>query len=101
MKLYEYSGFSAPKLLADNVHDFLKDLKETSTTVTSNYIGDLSGQIIEDIEFILNLDKAFNKDDINDCLVPGIWCDPSIEDFKAFNISVGLSEDMYLKDFIN
>ena len=82
MKLYEYSGFSAPKLLADNVHDFLKDLKETSAIVTSNYIGDVSGQIIEDIEFILNLDRTFNKDDINDCLVPGIWCDPSIEILK-------------------
>ena len=78
LKFYSYSGFESPELLAIGFDNLIKDL-----SVESNYLFDPTEEMQEHHENVVN----------------GIWINPTYENLKDFNLSVGLDEDAYIESF--
>lgn len=71
IKFYFYNGFNKPELLASN----LKEL-ENNLNITDNYLGNVTNETIEEIKELL---YYYNS--------------------KDYNLSVGLNENDYIKEF--
>lgn len=95
LKFYSYSGFESPELLAIGFDNLIKDL-----SVESNYLGDVTDDTIEELEYWLGLfDTIEEMQEHHENVVNGIWINPTYENLKDFNLSVGLDEDSYIESF--
>ena len=91
--VYTYNGFGSPKKIADDVRGLLNDLKAGDTTICSNYLGNLSSDLIEELELYLN--EGWDVED----LLPefSLFKDPAISEFIDLNIyRYGLEPLTYL-----
>lgn len=95
LKFYSYSGFGSPELLAIGFDNLIKDL-----SVESNYLGDVTDDTIEELEDWLNtFDTIEEMQEHHENVVNGIWINPTYENLKDFNLSVGLDENAYIESF--
>lgn len=95
LKFYSYSGFEKPELLAIGFDNLIKDL-----SVESNYLGDVTDDTIEELEYWLGLfDTIEEMQEHHENVVNGIWINPTYENLKDFNLYVGLDEDAYIESF--
>ncbi|EJA1928457.1 hypothetical protein MWQ86_000109 [Staphylococcus pseudintermedius] len=95
LKFYSYTGFSEPKLLTDSFKELSKKL-----IVESNYLGDVTNDTLEEIsELIENFDTIEDMQKYGENYVNGIWINPTYQNLKDYNLSVGLNEDDYLQNF--
>ena len=95
LKFYSYSGFGSPELLAVGFDNLIKDL-----SVESNYLGDVTDDTIDELKDWLDLfDTIEEMQEHHENVVNGIWINPTYENLKDFNLSVGLDEDAYIESF--
>ena len=99
--VYFYNGFNKPEKLADNLNDFITDLKNKETGLTDNYKGDISKDIENELTEILE-DTSASEQDINDTLYSySLFYKPTVKVFQDININrYGLRKNEYLTDFI-
>lgn len=95
IKFYFYNGFNKPELLASN----LKEL-ENNLNVTDNYLGNVTNETIEEIKELLYYYNSIEEmQQYNDNVFNCIWIDPTYNNLKDYNLSVGLNENDYIKEF--
>lgn len=96
--IYFYNGFNAPEKIADDICDFMKDLKNKDTTISSNYLGDLTSELESELSFNIE-NYGTDERDINNLLYDySFFYNPSTEDFQNININrYGLDKNEYLK----
>lgn len=95
LEFYSYSGFERPELLAIGFDNLIKDL-----TVESNYLGDVTNDTIDELADWLDIfDTIGEMQEHHENVVNGIWINPTYENLKDFNLSVGLDEDTYIESF--
>lgn len=95
LKFYSYNGFESPELLAIGFDDLIKDL-----TVESNYLGDVTEDTIEELtDWLDSFDTIEEMQEHHENVVNGIWINPTYENLKDFNLSVGLDENAYIESF--
>ena len=99
--IYFYNGFNEPKKLADNLSDFMSDLKNKDTVLTTNYLGDISDELLDELTYVAKDNRTID-DDINNALYSySLFYNPTIKDFQNININrYGLKKNEYLADFI-
>ena len=99
--IYFYNGFNTPNKIADDIYNLMDDLRNKKTTVTSNYLGDLSNELLSELNFIIN-ENYVNGEDINNLLYDySFFYHPTIEDFQQINVNrYGLDKNDYLKGLI-
>lgn len=99
--IYFYNGFNRPKKMARDINSFINDLKKNETTVTSNFLGDLSKELASELDFLLK-EKHINVEDVNNVLYNySFFYRPTIEDLQQLNINrYGLNKNEYLKELI-
>lgn len=99
--VYFYNGFNKPSKLADNLNDFMNDLSNKDTTLTDNYLGDVSDELLDELTYVTKDNRAID-DDINNALYSySLFYNPTIKDFQNININrYGLEKNEYLADFI-
>ena len=100
--IYFYNGFNKPNKLADNLSDFMNDLKNKDTVLTTNYLGDVSDELLDELTYVAKDNRTID-DDINNALYSySLFYNPTIKDFQNININrYGLEKNEYLTDFIN
>lgn len=100
--IYFYNGFNKPSKLADNLNDFMNDLSNKDTTLSDNYLGDITGALLDELTELLS-DESMSERDINNALYSySLFYKPTIKMFQDININrYGLKENEYLTDFIN
>lgn len=95
IKFYFYNGFNYPELLANN----LKEL-ENNLNITDNYLGNVTNETIEEIKELLYYYNSIEEmQQYNDNVFNCIWIDPTYNNLKDYNLSVGLNENDYIKEF--
>ena len=99
--IYFYNGFNRPSKLADNLNDFMNDLSNKDTTLSDNYLGDVTGALLDELTELLS-DDSMSERDINNSLYDySIFYKPTIKVFQDININrYGLKKNEYLTDFI-
>ena len=99
--IYFYNGFNKPNKLADNLSDFMNDLKNKDTVLTTNYLGDVSDELLDELTYVAKDNRTID-DDINNALYSySLFYNPTIKDFQNININrYGLEKNEYLADFI-
>lgn len=65
--IYFYNGFNKPKKLADDLNELIDDLQNKDTVLTTNYLGDVSNDLLDELTETLEDDQITN-DDINNTL---------------------------------
>ena len=65
--IYFYNGFNKPNKLADNLSDFMDDLKNKDTVLTTNYLGDVSDELLDELTYVAKDNRTID-DDINNAL---------------------------------
>src|SRR5699024_5137351 len=65
--IYFYNGFNKPSKLADNLNDFMNDLSNRDTTLSDNYLGDITGALLDELTELLS-DESMSERDINNAL---------------------------------
>ena len=100
--VYFYNGFNKPKKLADNLNHFMNDLSNKDTTLSDNYLGDITGALLDELTELLN-DDSMSERDINNALYDySLFYNPTIKVFQDININrYGLRKNEYLTDLIN
>ena len=99
--IYFYNGFNEPNKLANNLSDFMNDLKNKDTVLTTNYLGDVSDELLDELTYVAKDNRTID-DDINNALYSySLFYNPTIKDFQNININrYGLKKNEYLADFI-
>ncbi|XWX32565.1 hypothetical protein LCFBJUUZ_CDS0106 [Staphylococcus phage PG-2021_76] len=95
LKFYSYSGFAEPQLLAVGLDNLIKDL-----VVESNYLGDVTEDTVEELTDWLDIfDTIEEMQEHDENHVAGIWINPTYKNLSNYNLTVGLDEESYLKNF--
>ena len=100
--IYFYNGFNKPSKLADNLNELTDDLSNKDTVLTDNYLGDVTGALLDELTELLN-DDSMSERDINNALYDySLFYKPTIKVFQDININrYGLRKNEYLTDLIN
>ena len=102
LRIYYYAGFEKPKKIAKNIKELLTDVR-----VESNYMGDMTKQMKEDMIDCMEWYIEAGYVDIEEFVEElrgilyeySIWVNPSLQDFEDYNESVMLPRNTYLEDF--
>ena len=95
LKFYSYSGFGSPELLAIGFDNLVKNL-----TVESNYLGDITDETVEELaDWLDSFNTIEEMQEYHENVVNDIWINPTYENLKNFNLSVGLDENTYIENF--
>lgn len=99
--IYFYNGFNEPDKLADNLSDFMKDLKSKDTVLTTNYLGDISKDLLAELTDTLQDNRAIDDDISNVLYSYSLFYNPTIKDFQTININrYGLDKNEYLTELL-
>ena len=99
--IYFYNGFNEPEKLADNLSDFMKDLKSKDTVLTTNYLGDISKDLLAELTDTLQDNRAIDDDISNVLYSYSLFYNPTIKDFQTININrYGLDKNEYLTELL-
>src|SRR5699024_5430691 len=97
--IYFYNGFNKPNKLADNLNDFMDDLKNKNTVLTTNYLGDVSNDLLDELTETLEDDQITNDDITNILYDYSLFYNPTIKAFQDININrFNLDKNEYLKE---
>lgn len=82
---YAYSGFEPPTKIADSIRDFMSKLKDKETNIESNYLGNITQDVYDELEEIIMLEGEEERL-INDVTTPfNIYYNPYVESFQMLN----------------
>lgn len=98
--IYFYNGFNKPSKLADNLNDLMTDLSNKDTILSDNYLGDVTGALLDELTELLS-DDSMSERDINNALYDySLFYNPTVKVFQDININrYGLKKNEYLTDF--
>lgn len=100
--VYFYNGFNKPNKLADNLNELIDDLQNKDTVITTNYLGDVSNDLLDELTELLNDDNMSDRDINNTLYGYSLFYNPTVKVFQDMNINrYGLDKNEYLTDFIN
>lgn len=95
IKFYFYNGFNEPQLLANNIKEL-----ENNLNIENNYLGNVTNDTIEEIKDILYYYNSIEEiQQYGDNAFNCVWIEPTYNDLKDYNLSIGLNENDYIKEF--